>query len=165
MLISWHINESSHHVFLLWDLILWSHYCWGHILQQSPTCPRQVCVTNSLVLLQSPSQCKLSCRSFLHVIISKVVSSIWRVTVWPELSAVDTFRAWPCIFSSLLLEWPWDLDNPDKGVDNSYRTVPFVQPQFIMTRKMPIWTPYSVAVEQKSKSIRICADLGEQSLV
>ena len=88
---------------------MWSHYCWGHISQQSPTCPRQVCVTNSLVLLLSPTQCKVSFRSYLQVIISRVVSSIWRITDWPDLSIIDTFRAWPRISSSLLLEWPWDI--------------------------------------------------------
>ena len=81
----------------------------GHIFQQSPTCPRQVCVTNSLVLLLSPTQCKVSFRSYLQVIISRVVSSIWRITDWPDLSTLDTFRAWPRISSSLLLEWPWDI--------------------------------------------------------
>jgi hypothetical protein len=38
----------------------------------------------SCLITSSPTQCKVSFRSYLHVIISKVVFSIWKVTVWPE---------------------------------------------------------------------------------
>ena len=92
MLVSWLYNEESSLAYSYWRFIndYLNHRSDRTIVEDTysnnlPLVRTSVHHRFSCPITSSPTQCKVSFRSHLHVIISIVVFSIWRVTDWPKL--------------------------------------------------------------------------------